>query len=207
MAIGIHARPGVTIILFRPEIIHEGGQWVCLSSSLSSHPSSPGRCLSYHLLLGNNQEIYPVVCFSFSFSKDAIRACCPEQEKDSTIGISQSVCITLTFKQSLSVETDRRTVSWTEGRWRRLGHLWHRPWCQGGEWHVRHLIAVGLRVHGASVPLCGVRSPAHQRAADPSSDLMFQLSSSMALQEQEEVQMSAAGSWEAGGEKEYQFKR
>lgn len=80
------------LFLFRAEIIHEGGQWVCLSSSLSSHPSSPGRCLSYHLLLGNNQEIYPVVCFFFFFFKGCNQGLLPragkgQHDRNLTVGV------------------------------------------------------------------------------------------------------------------------
>lgn len=86
--IGIHASPRVSIILFGIRIIHEGEPCLCLSSSLSSPPSSQASIFSYHLLLGNRQEICPIVFF-----KGRDQTSCPEQEKDKPIGISLFLCI------------------------------------------------------------------------------------------------------------------
>lgn len=86
----MHGSPQVGIILFRIWIIHEGEPLHCLSSGLSSF--KPGQYLSYNLLLGNNQEICPVVCFFF-FSKGCSQGRCPDLEKDKPIRILLSLCI------------------------------------------------------------------------------------------------------------------
>lgn len=76
------------LFFFRIWIIHEGELLHCLSSGLSSF--KPGQYLSYNLLLGNNQEICPVV---LCFFKGCSQGRCPEQEKDKPIRISLSLFI------------------------------------------------------------------------------------------------------------------
>lgn len=88
------------------------------------------------------------------FFKGRNQGSCPEQERDKPIGISLSVCIstapTLTFKRCLSVQR----LLWSSGNVSTPAAPAALP---GTEWHVRHLIQVGLWVHGASFRLCGMR--------------------------------------------------
>lgn len=167
LLIGIHASPRVSIILFRFGIIHEG-EPLRLSSSLSSPPSNQASIFPYHLLLGNGQEICPIVFF-----KGCNQMSCPEQEKDKPIGISLFLCFsaapTLTFKLCLSLFLSALRLLWfTENIWMTAA-LSAVP---GAEWHVRHLISRPL---GTKKPLsCSVACFSHPLAGCWSLVIVFE---------------------------------
>lgn len=69
--------PKVSLIVFRIRIIYEGEQWfISQVASLLILEARPVSFL-YHLLLGNHQEICPMV-----FLKGCNQGSCPGQEKD-----------------------------------------------------------------------------------------------------------------------------